>query len=228
MAKYWREHGLTLVTFGLFILFWIGMGLVGFADYAQQQLDHGLAPVAFWAYFTTGHFWEATFENWESEYLQMGLFVLLTAYLVQKGSAESKSEEEHTKEQEEETDEQQGKISNESAGPTPWPIRRGGWIERLYENSLSIALLGLFVLCFIFHAVYGVREYNLEQSYLGQPAITVWQFLGTATFWFQSLQNWQSEFLAVGSMVVLTIYLRQKGSAESKRVGAPSRETGGK
>lgn len=228
MRKFLHNHGLALIAFGLFFLFWIGMGVVGYFDFAQQQHEHGRPVVAFWPYFASGHFWEATFENWESEFLQMGLFVLITAYFFEKGSAESKTEQEHTKENEEETEEEQEKKMEEQKQPTPWPIHKGKWLKKLYDNSLSIALLALFLFCFIMHAFQGVLEYNVEQAYLGQPPITVWQFLATPNFWFQSLQNWQSEFLAVGSMTVLTIYFRQKGSAESKRVGAPSGETGGK
>lgn len=218
MRKFFHENGLAISAFALFFLFWGAMAIVGFFNYNQQQQEHEQALISFWTYLTTGHFWEATFENWESEFLQMGLFVLLTAFLFQKGSAESKTEEEHAQEQKEEDQGEQ----------VPRPVRMGGWIKKLYENSLSITLLTLFILCFIFHAVEGVREYNQQQALLRQPPVSVWQFLVASEFWFQSFQNWQSEFLAVGSMIVLTIFLRQKGSAESKRVGAPTSETGGK
>lgn len=228
MRRFFHDNGLAITTFAIFLLTWAGMGGVGYLQYNQQQQSFGQPLIAFWPYFATGHFWEATFENWESEYLQMGLFVLLTAYLFQKGSAESKTEEEHEQEQEEEDKEELGEMQEEHGEKTPWPVRKGSWIGRLYENSLSLALLSLFLFSFIFHALEGVREYNHEQMLMGQPPLTTWQFLATPDFWFQSLQNWQSEFLAVGSMVVLTIFLRQKGSAESKRVGAPSAETGGK
>lgn len=228
MRKFWQNHGLAITAFGIFFIFWVAMGIAGYFDYNQQQQDHGRVMIAFWPYFATGHFWEATFENWESEYLQMGLFVLLTAYLFQKGSAESKTKKEHEQEQQEETQEEHGDEPEEQGKPTPKLLQRSGWLTTFYNNSLSIALLTIFILCFIFHGVHGAREYNLEQSYVGQSPVTVWKFFTTPAFWFQSFQNWQSEFLAVGSMVVLTIYLRQKGSAESKRVGAPSAETGGK
>jgi hypothetical protein len=119
----------------------------------------------------------------------MGLFVLLTAYLFQKGSAESKTEEEHEQEQQEEDQERGMGRAEENGGQAPSPIRMGGWAKKLYENSLSIALLTLFLLCFIFHAAQGVREYNQQQAFFNQPPITAWQFLLTSEFWFQSFQN---------------------------------------
>jgi hypothetical protein len=227
MKKFFHNYGLTIASFGLFFLFWGAMAIVGYFNYNEQQQDQGQALISFLPYLTTGHFWEATFENWESEYLQMGLFVLLTAFLFQKGSAESKSEEELKQEKDEESKEEKDNKKSKGNDQAPYPIRKGGWIEKLYENSLSITLLAIFLLCFIFHAVQGVREYNQQQAFFGQPPVSVWKFLSTSEFWFQSFQNWQSEFLAVGSMVVLTIFLRQKGSAESKRVGEPHEETGG-
>ncbi|MEN6372675.1 MAG: DUF6766 family protein [Armatimonadota bacterium] len=224
MRKFYHENSLSIITFAIFFLLWAAMGIAGFFSYNNEQLEQGQSTASFISYFTTGHFWEATFENWESEFLQMGFFVILTAFLYQKGSAESKTKEEHEEEQQEEENEEKGE--GESKDAPPWPVRRGGFIRKLYENSLSITLLLIFVLCFIFHAFSGVRNYNAEQAYFGQPPITIWKFFITSDFWFQSFQNWQSEFLAVGAMVVLTIFLRQKGSAESKSVGAPSGKTG--
>ena len=109
----------------------------------------------------------------------------------------------------------------------PWPVRRGGWVLKVYQNSLSLAFFILFGLAFLLHASGGVRYYNDEQAMQGKREfLTLWQFMGTSEFWFQSLQNWQSEFLSVMSIVVLSIFLRQKGSPESKPVDAPDSETG--
>jgi len=130
MRKMWQEHGLAITAFTIFLLFWAGMGIVGYFDYNQQQQDHGRPLITFWPYFATGHFWEATFENWESEYLQMGLFVLMTAYLFQKGSAESKTKEKHDQEQQEEMEKQHGKKRDERGQQTPKPIQKGGWLEK--------------------------------------------------------------------------------------------------
>ena len=156
-----------------------------------------------------GHFAEATFENWESEFLQMGAFVLLTAYLVQRGSGESKQEH--------------GRSSRRGPAPAPrrpdapWPVRRGGAWLCVYERSLLLAFAVLFVGSFVGHAVAGAHEYTAEQHEHGAAGVGAWQFVRTAEFWFQSFQNWQSEFLAVGSIVV-SVFLRQRGSRRVETV----------
>lgn len=226
MRDFLRENGLAIVAFALFIAFWVAMGIAGYLNHNEQLRENGRQAISATTYLCSGHFWEATSENWESEFLQMGLFVLLTALLFQKGSAESKTEEEDHEEQTQEDREQAGQVTEVEGQPTPGPVRRGGLVKTLYENSLAIVLLSLFFLSFALHALSGVREYNVEQSFQNKPPIDVWEFLSTNEFWFQSFQNWQSEFLAVGAMVVLTIFLRQKGSAESKPVGAPTSQTG--
>jgi hypothetical protein len=145
-------------------------------------------------------FVEAIFENWESEFLQMGLNVLLTAVLFQRGSAESKDPEaQHPDDAD---------YSEDMDVDIPWPVRKGGWTLRLYENSLSIALLALFVFSFIMHAVGGASAYNQEQLEHNGTPVSVPEYLATPRFWFESFQNWQSEFLAIGAMIVLSIYLR--------------------
>ena len=159
-------------------------------------------------------------ENWESEFLQMFLFIVLTACLYQKGSAESKKLDE---EEEVDRDPRQSKHKKDA----PWPVRKGGLVLKLYENSLSLAFLLLFLASFFAHAAGGAREYNQDQAEHGSAErVTTLGYLATSRFWFESLQNWQSEFLAVGLMVVLTIWLRQKGSPESKPVDAPHGQTG--
>jgi hypothetical protein len=178
----------------------------------------GAAAQGYWHYLTTGHFGEAIFENWESEFLQMGSYVLLTAYLLQRGSPESKPLDQ--------TDRPDDDPDNATAD-SPQLSRRRGLPQILYRNSLSIALLGFFVLSFLGHLLSGTAEYNEEQALqTGAPPITVIRFLGTAQFWFQSMQNWQSEFLAVGALIVLSIVLRQHGSPQSKPVTAPHHQTG--
>ncbi|HEY1155174.1 MAG TPA: DUF6766 family protein, partial [Arthrobacter sp.] len=167
----------------------------------------------------TGAFVEATFENWESEFLQMAMYVVLTVFLFQKGSSESKP---LGKKAPHDEDPREAAISR----ATPWPIRRGGAVLKLYEHSLSILLFALFLGSFVLHAAGGVDEYNQDQQSHGQPAITLLQYLGSSRFWFESFQNWQSEFLAVGVLVGASVYLRQKGSPESKPVAEPHYETG--
>jgi hypothetical protein len=108
----------------------------------------------------------------------------------------------------------------------PWPVRKGGPILKLYEHSLSLALLLLFVISFVLHALGGAREYSRQELAHGGQSLSAWQYMGTAQFWFESLQNWQSEFFSIGVMVVLSIFLRQRGSPESKPVDSPHHQTG--
>jgi hypothetical protein len=210
---------LSIVLFGLFAIFLAGQSLTGWRTYNAQQREHHEPSVRFDTYLTTGHFVEATFENWESEFLQMAAYVLLTIWLVQKGSSESKP-----------LGGDPGKDADPRSEPdlerAPGPVRRGGWQLLFYENSLGIALSLLFVLSFVLHALGGAREFSAEQVAHGQPPVSTMEFVTTSTFWFQSFQNWQSEFVAVGSIVVLTIFLRQRGSPESKPVAAAHDETG--
>ena len=220
MPRWLRDNSLSIVLFGLFAIFLMGQSLTGWRTYNAQQEEHREPTVGFGTYLTTGHFVEATFENWESEFLQMASYVLLTIWLIQKGSSESKplgGDPEKDADPRSESDLEQA----------PSPVRRGGWQLTLYENSLGIALALLFVLSFVLHALGGAREYSAEQVAHGQPPVGAMEFVTTSTFWFQSFQNWQSEFVAVGSIVVLTIFLRQRGSPESKPVPAPYHDTGG-
>ncbi|HEX7242800.1 MAG TPA: DUF6766 family protein [Longimicrobiaceae bacterium] len=218
-----HDNGLSLVAALLFALAMVGQSLTGHAVYNQDQKDHGGTEVGYLEYLATGHFGEATFENWESEFLQMGMFIFLTAFLVQRGSAESKKPEDEGAD--EEAVNEDPRLHRADPG-APWPVRRGGWTLKVYENSLSIAFLLLFLLAFAGHAVTGAREYSAEQQEHGAPSVTTLEYLGEPQFWFESFQNWQSEFLAVRSIVGLSIFLRQRGSPESKPVHKPHLETG--
>jgi len=219
MRRWLRDHSLTLTMLGLFAIFFIGQTITGMRSYNQDQIDHGETPVAYSSYLRSGHFVEATFENWESEFLQMGLYVALTAFLIQRGSAESKDPD-----AEEPVDEDP---RPKSAQPdAPWPVRRRGAALAVYEHSLTVALLLLFAATFVIHAMGGARHYNEEQLAHGGEAISTIAFLQTARFWFESFQNWQSEFLSVGVLVVFSIFLRQRNSPESKPVAAPHSATG--
>jgi hypothetical protein len=158
-------------------------------------------------------------ENWESEFLQMFAYVLLTAFLFQKGSAESKNPDQP---EAVDRDPRQSRHRKDA----PWPVRRGGVVLKLYENSLALALFLLFVIAFVLHAIGGASEYSEQQIAHGGKAVTALQYIATARFWFESLQNWQSEFFSIGILVVLSIFLRQKGSPESKPVDSPHSMTG--
>ena len=214
MRRLFRNNGLSIVLMGLFIFTMVGQTLTGFRQYNEGQRDHGQPAVGMGEYLKSGHFWEATAENWESEFLQMAMFVVLTAFLYQKGSAESKDPDE-------EQDPVDGDPKLRKDDPTaPWPVRRGGLVLWLYSNSLSIVFALLFLASFTVHGVKGAEEYNDDQREHGQPTVTVTGYMTSSRFWFESFQNWQSEFLSLWAMVVFTIFLRQKGSAESKPVAA--------
>ncbi len=219
-AGWVRNNGLLLACLGLFSIFFIGMIISGAATYNEEQRAHGSSEqVSVWGYLSTGDFLEATFENWESEFLQMGMYIVLTAFLFQKGSSESKPLDEPAPQ---DADARQAADSSSA----PWPVRRGGCVLVLYENSLAIAFFALFFASMALHAVGGVKAFNEEQLQHGESAISVWRYLTTSQFWFESMQNWQSEFIAVAAIVCLSVFLRQKGSVESKPVAAPHRETG--
>jgi hypothetical protein len=221
MRRFFRENGLSLVLFSLFFLILVfGQTLTGHREYNADQREHGRQEVGYAEYLGSSHFLEATMENWESEFLQMFLYVVLTIFLYQKGSSESKKPDE---EEAVDRDPRQSKNKKDA----PWPVRRGGFVLKIYENSLSLAFLLLFLVTFYLHAVGGAVEYNEDQKEHGQTVeVSTFGYMGTSRFWFESFQNWQSEFLAIGSMVLLSIWLRQKGSPESKPVDSPHSETG--
>jgi hypothetical protein len=210
-----RNNGLLLV-FGAFFLVTLALqAYTGWKDYSGELAEHG-QQISLSEYFSSGHFIQATFENWESEFLQMALFVVFTIFLRQKGSSESKSMDEP-----EPVDREPRKKKD-----APWPVHRGGWVLALYKHSLSIVLFVLFVVTFFVHAYGSLEHYNAEQLMKGQETETMRSYLGHSRFWFESFQNWQSEFLSIIAIVGLSIYLRQQGSPQSKPVDAPHSETG--
>ena len=220
MRQILRQNGLSIVLLVLMVFFLAGQIVAGMLDYNEDQRVHGEAEVDVISYLATPHFVEATMENWESEFLQMAAFVFLTACLYQKGSAESKKLDE-----EEPVDRDPRKSRNKK--DAPWPVRKGGLTLTIYEYSLSLAFLLLFLFSFILHAASGAREYSEHLREHGSPVqVSTMEYMTTSRFWFESFQNWQSEFLAVAAMVVLSIFLRQRGSPESKPVDSPHSETG--
>jgi hypothetical protein len=219
MPSFFRRNSLSIVTGTLFLSCWIAQIGFGFHQHNDDLNQHGKESLTLREYLTSGPFIEATAENWESEFLEMASYVLLTARLFQRGSAESKKPGGR-----EAVDADPREARNDP--DAPWPVRRGGWVLKLYENSLSAAFLCLFLIAFTLHAIGGARAYNVEQIAHGRPTVTAAQFLGTSQFWFQSFQNWQSEYLALTSMIVLSIFLRQRGSPQSKPVAAPHSQTG--
>ncbi|TWA59410.1 hypothetical protein FBZ84_116139 [Azospirillum baldaniorum] len=219
MRRFLRDNGLSVALFGLFLVSIVGQVLAGWRTLAEELRLHAQPPVGFLDYLTTGHFLSATFENWESEFLQMSVYVLLTAILVQKGSSESKKPGEANPEDE-------APQRRRGDPDAPWPVHRGGLLLRLYSHSLSIALVTLFVMSFVLHLAGSTRRSNEEAAWHHQPIRTMGETLADPEFWYESFQNWQSEFLSMGVLVVLGIYLRERGSPESKPVAAPNSETG--
>jgi hypothetical protein len=220
MRRFFRNNGLSIVLFGLFFLsFIVGQSIVGHREHNNDQQEHGQPTITYVEYLGSTHFLEATMENWESEFLQMFFYVILTVFLYQKGSAESKDPDE------EEAVDRDPKLSKDKKD-APWPVRKGGWVLKLYENSLALAFALLFLLSFFLHAVGGKGVYNEEQLTHGGEQVSTIAYMGTSRFWFESLQNWQSEFLAMGAMVLFSVWLRQKGSPESKPVDSPHSKTG--
>jgi uncharacterized protein (DUF486 family) len=218
MRRVLRDNALSLTMFGMFLVFLVAQSFAGFRSNNNDNQEHGQPRESYTEYIASGAFVEATFENWESEFLQMGVYVLFTAWLIQKGSPESKNPD-----GEESDADPRAERDNPGA---PGPVRRGGLTLTLYEHSLSTALFALFLLSFVLHALGGHAEYNQQQLEHGQAAVSLWGFVTSSEFWFQSMQNWQSEFLAVGALAVLGIFLRQRGSPESKPVAAPHAQTG--
>jgi hypothetical protein len=219
MREWLRDHGLLVANLALFLIFFGGMILSGVRVYNSDQLEHGQHAVSLGGYLLSGAFFEATFENWESEFLQMGMYVVLTAFLFQKGSSESKPVDEAAPQDED------PRQAAKRPG-VPWPVRRGGWVLTAYEHSLSALFFILFFASIIGHAIAGAKEYSDQELEHGGAPVTTLQYLGTSQFWFESFQNWQSEFLAVAVIVFASVYLRQRGSPESKPVAEPHRETG--
>ena len=218
MRRVVRDNGLSITMFALFLVFLAAQIIAGYKTNNTDNQEHGQPPESYLQYLTSGAFVEATFENWESEFLQMGAYVLLTAFLIQKGSPESKNPDGDQVDQDPRT---------QRDGPdAPGPVKRGGLVLALYEHSLSLALFGLFLLSLVLHALGGHAEFNQQQLEHGAAPVSLWSFVTSSEFWFQSMQNWQSEFLAVAALTVLGIFLRQRGSPESKPVAAPHAQTG--
>jgi hypothetical protein len=221
MRKVLRDHALGTVFGLLFLICLVGQAFAGLADYNEQQQAHALPPVSLLRYLTSAQFGVDVAENWQSEYLQFLLYIVLTVWMVQKGSPESKKLEEVGTESDK--DQKVGPYADEHS---PKWARAAGWRRTLLSNSLGLVMGLIFVLSWLAQSVAGVAAYNEEQLSERQDPISWGTYLARPDFWNRTLQNWQSEMLAVASMVVLSIYLRQRGSPESKPVGAPHDQTG--
>ena len=219
LERFVFENALTIVALAFFAVSMLGLVMAGQSAYNEDQRQHREPTVTVAGYLTSGHFMEAIGENWESAFLQMGVFVLLTRFLYQRGSSESKRIEEA-----EAVDQDPREARNDPKAP--WPVRRGGMWLTLYKNSLSGVLLLLFALSLWLHAAGGAAKYNESQRAHGEEVVSAIRYIGTSEFWFESFQNWQSEFFSVGVLALLTIWFRQKGSPQSKPVAASTEDTG--
>ena len=217
MKTFIRNNSLSICFILLFLGAMAGQLIFGFEEHNKELLEENAPAITLLPYLSSGHFLQATFENWESEFLQMALFVIMTIFLQQKGSSESKDFDKA-----EEVDREPSANRKDA----PWPVRKGGWILRIYKHSLTISLLLLFIISFVIHFYGSLKDENEQLSLKGMPLETAGNYIGDSRFWFESFQNWQSEFLSVFAIVVLSIYLRQKGSSQSKPVDAPNMETG--
>ncbi len=214
------DHALSIFFGVLFLGSLVGQSLFGLAEYNEQQLSHGSPPLSYLEFVTSSEFIVDVAENWQSEYLQFFVFIIATIWLVQKGSTESKQPGDDGIG----TDKDQF-IGRHAKGDSPAWAKVGGWREVLYSNSLLLVMGAIFVLSWLAQSLAGLVVYNQEQTEHGQPTVDWPAYLASPDFWNRTLQNWQSEFLAVGSMVAFTIYLRQRGSPQSKPVGSPHEET---
>ena len=227
MRRVLREQSLSLAFLLLFLASLAGQAIAGWSDYNNLETWHaqmaGETPetLSLGRYVTSSSFAQAVTENWQSEYLQFTLFILFTVWFVQKGSPESKQPGEEGGESDEE------QLVGEHAKPeSPLWARVGGWRTKLYSNSLVLVMAAIWVASWLGQSVTGRIAYNAEQFDHHEAAVSFGQYLGTSDFWNRTLQNWQSEFLAVGSMAIFAVYLRQRGSPESKPVGATHDATG--
>ncbi len=214
--SFFKRNGLSIVVLLLMLFALAGQFITGFHEKNSELAEEGRPSLSASAYAQSGHFIQATFENWESEFLQMALYVLLTVRLFQAGSSESKDPD-----KKEEVD-REPRPSPEA----PWPVRKGGVWLMLYSYSLTIGFLLLFLISFTAHFYGSLKNANEERQTKMLPPEEWQSYISSSRFWFESFQNWQSEFLAVASIVILSIWLRQKGSPESKPVDAPHHQTG--
>jgi hypothetical protein len=216
-----RDNALSLAFGALFLATLVGQALSGLADYNEERVSQGLATISLGRYLTSSSFAVDVMENWQSEYLQFFLYVFATVWLVQRGSAESK--EIHMVGPE--SDEEQ-RVGEHARHDSPAWVRAGGWRATLYSRSLGLVMGGFFLLTWAAMSVAGWAAYNGTQLTSHEDPVSWPEYLVHADFWSRTLQNWQSEMLAVGSMAIFAVYLRQRGSPESKPVGAAHGDTG--
>ncbi|MFB6805216.1 DUF6766 family protein [Streptomyces sp. NPDC056387] len=218
---FWRDNSLTLAFGGAFLVTLAFQAVAGHAEFNEQLTVDGLQPLGFADYLTSSDFAVDVTENWQSEFLQFFLYIFGTVWLVQRGSPESKKVHKTGPESD-----QEQRMGDHARSDSPRWAGTKDWRQNLYSRSLGIVMGALFVLSWLAQSITGTAAYNGQQLRQLQDPVSWAGYLGTPDFWNRTLQNWQSELLAVAAMVVLSIYLRQRGSPESKPVGAPHTSTG--
>jgi hypothetical protein len=218
MIRIIKDNGLTIALLALFLGSLIGHWIAGAHFQNEQLAEHGKPPLSTIAFLSDPQFLSSVFENWESEFLQMGMYVVLTSFLFQRGSAESGDPDARARNGD--------TLAKTSKAGAPRALRKGAAVRWIYGHSLGLVLLTMFVASFVLHWRFSARQAAEEAANHGQPALSTMQYLFSSQLWFESFQNWQSEFLSTAVIVVLSIVLRQRGSPESKPVAAPHSQTG--
>jgi hypothetical protein len=221
VKRFLRENSLGLVFGVLFLIVLVGQAFAGQADFNQQQLTEGLPPVSLGRYLTSASFATDVAENWQSEYLQFFLYTFMTVWLLQKGSPESKSLDQPGLESD-----QDQRVGRYATRDSPKWARVGGLRQTIFSNSLGLVMGAIFLASWLTQSIAGVAAFNEQQLGNLQDPVSWGQYLLEPDFWNRTLQNWQSELLAVASLSILAIFLRQRGSPQSKPVGTPHMATG--
>jgi Domain of unknown function (DUF6766) len=221
MRRFVKQNSLSIVFLVLFLAALAGQAIAGHADFNEQALRHGDPEMSLSRYVVSSEFAVDVMENWQSEYLQFTLLVLLTVWLLQRGSPESKELDKAGRESD-----QQQKVGPYSQQNSPRWAKVGGIRRTIYENSLLLVMGTIWLGTWFAQSVAGLAQYNSDRLDHHLDTVGWLSYIGRPDFWNRTLQNWQSEFLAVGSMAILAVYLRQRGSPESKPVGAPHTSTG--
>jgi hypothetical protein len=221
MRSWIRDHSLSLFFLVIFLAALVGQAIAGHALHNNEAVAHHNETMSFWRFLRSSDFGNAVMENWQSEYLQFMLFMLATVWFVQRGSPESKEPGEAGRESD-----QKQRIGGHAQSDSPEWAKAGGFKTAIYSNSLLIVMSIIFFGSWFAQSVTGWTAFNAEQVDHHEATVSWLGYLGSADFWEATLENWQSEFLAVGSFVAITVFLRQRGSPESKPVGAPHHSTG--
>jgi len=220
MPRWLKNNGLSIGFGVIFLASLVGQAISGHTSVNHQAHLHHGDPISFWHYVTSAVFWTDVMENWQSEYLQFTLYIFATVFLLQKGSNESKEFGEEGLESDED------QLLGEHTKPdSPRWAKAGGLRTRIYSNSLLLVMTSIWLLSWFAQSITGRINFNADQLDHQAAPVSWATYITTSDFWNRTLQNWQSEFLAVGSMAILTVYLRQRGSPESKPVGAPHSAT---